>query len=684
MKIKSPGFFDAVLLGVCSIAAQTVFVRLILSSPTAGELFAAIAIGSWIGAVGLGAFLGGKISPDRLSRLWLFSSLVKLPAAFLIFIYPVFFTGILDPLRFPPIVLIGIAPQGILYGLLFAVLIKPYFKTSQVYRVEAAGSFAGGILAVVWLFFGLGDFGLLIFLSFVEFSRTIRGRLVPAALGLAGLVLGMAVNPFLDRLASDIRWPGYETIRVAHGFSGLWVRHRRQDQVMISHNGKVAGFAPDRVSSEEALLWPFIFKPRSTRILLIGFEGLGVAEFLPGRCNAVFLAGDAAYLKLADTENLEYVVADPLYFSASEKFDIVCVRLPGSLGLGDYRMETDLFFKKCRSFLKDDGILFVSAVSDENYIAGNLALYLSSLKNTLEPYFGLVLVIPGPRAGFLCFKNPGSGDICLDPVSGFHQLNFESPYFNMPLIFNRLAPFRLSNFTQSITVESDPNTVFKPSTALNYLIWQGSAFGKFGRLFKVYKNPYPLLGLLLIFAVPVAIARLKKTEFPSISGVFNFGFLGMALEISVLYLFQLIFGLLHLHIGLIISVFMAGMALGAYSADIIKRWIIPAAVFTAIAAIFSVRFLLNAEFGLIVSLIMLYMISIVSGFSTGAGFAFFANIDAGGRGRGATLYGADLYGAMLAALIVPGILISSGTNVLIAVMLLVAIPASATLSAKKE
>jgi hypothetical protein len=55
---------DAYILGLSSIATQTVYIKLILSSQVGGELYAALAIGGWIASVAAGAFLGRELKKD--------------------------------------------------------------------------------------------------------------------------------------------------------------------------------------------------------------------------------------------------------------------------------------------------------------------------------------------------------------------------------------------------------------------------------------------------------------------------------------------------------------------------------------------------------------------------------------------------------------------------------------------
>ena len=686
MTVNSSRSADAIFLGLCSLATQTVFIRFILSSQIGGELYAAIAIGGWIGWVGFGSLVGHRIPQHRRRLIWLFSSLVKMPLAFLIFLYPGFFTGVLDPLRFLPLAIFGMAPTGILYGFLFPLLIGPQTRASHIYRNEAIGGLIGGLSASLWVVLGSGDFGLLLVLSMLEFSRFLSRKRTLLILGTVGALLAVPLNPYFDRAALNIRWPGFKTVDVAHGLSGRWSLLARGDQLTVMHNGQQIGVIPDRASTEEALLWPFLFYPDADDILLIGYEGMQIGEYLPSGVKPLMLYSDRAYTRLNVPDLSHYEIGDPLSLAAQRRFDIVSVLLHGAGNLYDYRMETDLFFERCIGFLNDDGILYVSTISDENYLSPALADYLSSLKNTLGAFFDSIVVVPGARVGFVCFENierrAKSDDLSQDgdvPFAGFRQMNIESPYFNLPLIINRLAEFRISNLENALDEAAHPNGVLKPMSVLHYLSWQGSAFGAAGSVFDIYARPYVLIVFILLIIVPIFLTPLRRIRFSSIFGVTGLGFVGMSLEIGIIYLFQTLFGSLHLHLGMILAIFMAGMALGATYSRRLKPLILITPILLAAIAVPVAFAIVKLDLGLIFAYILLYMASLAAGFSTGGGFAFFADRSGGAPRVGATLYGADLYGALLAAVFGPGILMSLGTIFLMVALAIVSLAILATL-----
>jgi hypothetical protein len=239
-------------------------------------------------------------------------------------------------------------------------------------------------------------------------------------------------------------------------------------------------------------------------------------------------------------------------------------------------------------------------------------------------------------------------------------LKINSPYFNMPYVMNRLAGFRVSNFERSLDNDSPPNKILRPRSVLEYLNWQGSVFGRSGILFSLYRPPYIWVGFVLLMAVPGLVAVFRRMRFGPIFAVAGFGFMGMSFEVIIIYLFQTMFGVLHLHIGMILAVFMAGLAAGAYISARLKLWFLILPILLAIAITPLAGLMVLSDSGLKIAYLIFYIGSVCAGFATGGGFAYVADRSDQAPFAGATLYAADLCGALLAALTAPAILMSQG------------------------
>src|SRR4030065_1940355 len=71
------------------------------------------------------------------------------------------------------------------------------------------------------------------------------------------------------------------------------------------------------------------------------------------------------------------------------------------------------------------------------------------------------------------------------------------------------------------------------------------------------------LVLAVLILLPIASKAATGLKLAPIAGVYIFGLLGMAFEISILFLFQVLLGALFIHLGLLLAVLMAGLSRGA-------------------------------------------------------------------------------------------------------------------------
>ena len=153
----------------------------------------------------------------------------------------------------------------------------------------------------------------------------------------------------------------------------------------------------------------------------------------------------------------------------------------------------------------------------------------------------------------------------------------------------------------------------------------------------------------------------------------------MGAEITVLFIFQILFGNLYLHLGLILAVFMAGMAAGTWAGTRTKIIITLSPVL--LLAISIVYFISNMGIGTeqMIIFMLLYFFAASAGFASGTGFAILSAQTIPGRKSGATLYSADLYGAMAATIFIPGLLIVFGTKFVLGNLISIIVVILATL-----
>ena len=171
--------------------------------------------------------------------------------------------------------------------------------------------------------------------------------------------------------------------------------------------------------------------------------------------------------------------------------------------------------------------------------------------------------------------------------------------------------------------------------------------------------------VVLLVVVIVWLARLGPVSL----AVFASGFAGSALEVVLLMGFQILFGSLYHRVGLIVAVFMLGLALGSYAmnrvlAQRVRRELVMLEIVVAVVAaclpliLMAVNRLAEGFFGTVVCQGLIYFATLVVAVLIGLAFPLAAKLDY--RDAAATasrLYTADYLGAALGALLVSTMLI---------------------------
>ena len=172
------------------------------------------------------------------------------------------------------------------------------------------------------------------------------------------------------------------------------------------------------------------------------------------------------------------------------------------------------------------------------------------------------------------------------------------------------------------------------------------------------KALFILFGIIFI----VLVTRLK----PVTAGMFAGGFAGASVEMLLIFIFQILYGYVYLMTGAIITVFMAGIALGALSRNHsgsspgIRHFLYLEILIGAGAILVPALFLLLKILNLWPIAEQIFFLLFTFGFSFLVGKLFRAAslIQSGKTSRvAAAIYSTDLVGAAFGAIIVSGLLL---------------------------
>ena len=228
-----------------------------------------------------------------------------------------------------------------------------------------------------------------------------------------------------------------------------------------------------------------------------------------------------------------------------EKYDVVIVDVPDPATLQLNRFYTVEFLAEVKRVLSPDGVLGFSLGHYENYVSPELARLLASARRSLSPSFQNVLVIPGGRVFFLASDGPLFGDI----AGRIEQRQIKTKLVNRHYLDAMLTADRMAGIQRAVSQPAAINRDFSPMLYFYHLRhWMSQFNVGFG-----------VLQALFLILLCVYLVRLRGAALI----LFASGFAGSALELVLLLAFQVLCGSVYHQVGVVVTVFMAGLALGA-------------------------------------------------------------------------------------------------------------------------
>jgi spermidine synthase len=242
-----------------------------------------------------------------------------------------------------------------------------------------------------------------------------------------------------------------------------------------------------------------------------------------------------------------------------EKYDVVLVDVPEPSTAQLNRFFTTEFWAEVKQVLEPNGVVSFGLGHYENYVSPELARLLASANRSLKQSFANVLVIPGGQVFFLA----SDGKLSDDLASRLEQQGIKTKLMNRHYLDAMLTADRMADMERAVAQRAAVNTDFSPVLYFYHLRhWMSQfqmGFGIFQALLLV------LLGIYLIrLLIPRSTAKNgRRAELV----LFASGFAGTSLEIVLLLAFQVLCGSVYHQVGIIITVFMVGLAAGAMLAN---------------------------------------------------------------------------------------------------------------------
>jgi spermidine synthase len=459
--------------------------------------------------------------------------------------------------------------SGFLLTLAGAVLAKaggaaaPAAAIGRVYLADALGSILGGLLFTFVLLRFFDHFSLvclpaLLNLALAAWAARRLGKkwLATLALALAGAVLGLLGWGKLDARSTAAQFG--PVLFCANSPYGKLVVSQTAGQLNFYQNGVPVASTDDLADAEETAHYALAQRPRAARVLLLSgsLSGAarevlkhGVREVVCVELDPLVLqAGRRFRPEVWSDPRLTPVNTDGRLFvkQSTRPFDLAILDLPDPANSQLNRFFTAEFFREVKRTLAPDGVLAFPLAGYENYVSPELARLFACANRTLGRGFRHVLLLPGGRTFFLASDGPLSADI----AGALEQQRVPTRLVNRHYLQAMLTPDRLDQVREAAGGAAEVNEDFNPVLYYYHLLYWSSQFqGRFG----------PLAAAA---ALVVVLALLRFRPVPL--AMFAAGFASTSLQIVLLLAYQILYGSLYRQLGLLITLFMAGLAAGAF------------------------------------------------------------------------------------------------------------------------
>jgi spermidine synthase len=210
------------------------------------------------------------------------------------------------------------------------------------------------------------------------------------------------------------------------------------------------------------------------------------------------------------------------------------------------RFYTAEFYSEIKRVLGKEGVIAFSLGRYENYVSKELAQMLASANATLKQSFRNVLVVPGGRVFFLA----SDGELFPDIAARIEQRRIPTQLVNRHYLDAMLTPDRMTDMQRATAQPAVVSRDFSPILYYYHLMHWMSQF----------KVRFGVLGTALLVALAVYLFTIRPVPL----AIFVSGFAASALEVVLLLGFQILYGSVYGQLGIIVTMFMAGLAVGAW------------------------------------------------------------------------------------------------------------------------
>lgn len=607
-----------VWMGCHALMGQVILTREFLVISYGHELCVGVLFASWLGGVFSGNWLGSRLQAEpkgaaRAFVAWQSACVFLAPASVIAIrlLRSLIPSGPGVPLPLAPTMACAlglVSPLGVAVGILFplacSMMASPSGQPSQViakvYVLEAMGMLLGGVCLTFLLLPRTDHMSILAaagLIALITATLVMMGEMRGGWTGaLACLSLSWAISwasgafDHLQEASLEARWralhPGMQRLSTKESLYQSVELGDLNGQFSVFGNGHLLTSFPDPQGVAFPVHLLMNQQPEPGRLLVIGGG--------PGSVLPLLLEYPVREIDVVELDPLVFQIASPYLPSDVEAalkdprvllsfvdarywarnipsgvLDAVLLQVPDPSTALLNRYHTVEFFRDLRRAMRPNALLMTSVTGSIHYFGDEMLAYLGTLHRTLQEVFSEVVLVPGERSTLLASPLPGT--VGLDPkVLGkrMETRDIRDPYFPPEAFSYWIQANQIELWRRALEDHQGPvNEDAYPVSYLHYLmVWELIAGEKWGwsllgRL-KDLRFGWLLLllaGVILAYLLPVRKGMTRRSRLMIVALT---GFTGMAQEILCLYMYQAVQGYLYSRLGIIVALFMAGLAAG--------------------------------------------------------------------------------------------------------------------------
>jgi len=659
------------LSGFLSTAIQVLLIREITTVFQGNELMMSWTIGIWMLLTGTGAILGRtKMIPEKaaglLNKVLLFLPFLTLALVPLLDMLKtsIFPPGIMvSPAWFLLILVLFLAPVCLLSGFIYSLLIKTYRSGdddfTKVYAYEAMGSLLGGLIVsfvfVQWLSV-IQSLGVLLVLAFIVFAIVHRKPMywIGATITLALIIIGTLL---LKNSVKSFLFVHQKVVDSKETFYGNITITETAGQYNFFGNGSLLYTTDNIMVNEESTHYALMQHPNPKEVLLVsgGIGGM-VSEILKYNTvedvdyvelNPRLISMAAIYKPLPADKRIHILFDDGRRYiqHVNKKYDVVIFAIPDPSSLQINRFYTNEFINQLKQKLNPGAVILYSISSSGNYMSSEKIGIETTVFQTLKNNFPHVEIIPGERDYFIASDSTLRTDMAKLSTLKKIETKYVNPYYIDDLSVKQRSAYIKNNLSKEPLLNLDEKPLPVYYHTLQFI------------------SEYTANGWMLIL-IPVILLLIPLFFMRSVAaGMYITGFTASSFEILIIFAFQTFYGYVYSAIGIIIAIFMGGLALGAIYGNRLtvtrKHFVATEFILALYALMFPLFWMLQRSTGnSYIGLFLFFLITILLSAITGFQYVVGTKLLPGNYTRTAPLlYAVDLIGSSLGAIVISVILL---------------------------